>query len=89
MDCWGHGMGGWGYPLMTVTTLLFLGLVIVGIVALVRYLARADRQPVHPPAGPAADQRLAERFARGEIDEHEYRRRLDVLREQSPPPARR
>ncbi|MFI6154969.1 SHOCT domain-containing protein [Kitasatospora sp. NPDC051170] len=30
--------------------------------------------------GPAAEQVLAERFARGEIDEEEYRRRLDVLR---------
>ncbi|WP_037972432.1 SHOCT domain-containing protein [Streptomyces sp. NRRL WC-3742] len=30
--------------------------------------------------GPAPEQVLAERFARGEIDEEEYRRRLDVLR---------
>jgi putative membrane protein len=79
-------MGGWGYLLMTVTTLLFLALVIIGVVALVRYLARADRQPVRPatPAGPSPDGLLAERYARGEIDEQEYRRRLEVLREQRP-----
>ncbi|MFZ4247511.1 SHOCT domain-containing protein [Streptomyces griseoincarnatus] len=33
-----------------------------------------DRRP------PAAEQVLAERFARGEIDEDEYRRRAAVLR---------
>ncbi|MED7827284.1 SHOCT domain-containing protein [Streptomyces chiangmaiensis] len=32
---------------------------------------------------------LAERFARGEIDEEEYRRRLGVLREEPPGPAKR
>ena len=29
---------------------------------------------------PVAEQALAERFARGDIDEPEYRQRLDVLR---------
>ncbi|MDY0814474.1 SHOCT domain-containing protein [Kitasatospora purpeofusca] len=33
-----------------------------------------------PPAWPAAEQVLAERFARGEIDAEEYWHRLDVLR---------
>lgn len=40
--CWygwyGPGMGGWGYALMTVSTVLFWGLLILGIVALIRYL---------------------------------------------------
>ena len=31
--------------------------------------------------GPSPEQFLAERFARGEIDEDEYNRRLTVLRE--------
>ncbi|WP_406097584.1 SHOCT domain-containing protein [Kitasatospora purpeofusca] len=38
------------------------------------------------PAWPAAEQVLAERFARGEIDAEEYRHRLDVLRGSGGPP---
>jgi len=79
MMYWGNGMGGWGMLLMTISTLLFWGLVIAGVVALVRYAGR----PV-PQGGSTADaatpQRiLAERFARGEIDEDEYTRRLAAL----------
>jgi len=79
MMYWGNGMGGWGIALMTLSTLLFWGLVIAGIVALVRYTSRSA-----PQGGSTADtatpQRiLAERYARGEIDEEEYTRRLAVL----------
>jgi putative membrane protein len=79
MMYWGNGMGGWGMALMVVSNLLFWGLVIAGIAALVRYTGRGT-----PRSGPAADaatpQRLlAERFARGEVDEEEYTRRLQVL----------
>ncbi|MGW3077992.1 hypothetical protein [Kitasatospora sp. NPDC001132] len=35
--------------------------------------------------GPAAEQLLAERFARGEIDAEEYRHRLDTLRSANGP----
>jgi len=74
-------MSGWGYALMTVTMVVFWGLLIVGIVALVRYLSRDGRPTGAPPAQrPTPDQVLAERFARGEIDEDEYGRRLDALR---------
>ena len=80
MMYWGSGMGGWGMFLMTVTNLLFWGLLIAGIVLLVRYLGRGNHTgtPVGQPRTP--EQLLAERFARGEIDEEEYRRRLHVLR---------
>lgn len=74
----GNGMGGWGYTLMTVSMLLFWALVIYAVVALVRYLGRQDR-PV--ATRPAAEQVLAERFAHGQIDEQEYRERLDALRD--------
>ncbi len=40
---WGNGMGGWGMVLMTVSSLLFWGLVIAGIVALVRYAGRSGQ----------------------------------------------
>lgn len=50
---------------------------IYGIVALVRYTGR-DRRPVGDPG--QAEGLLAERFARSEIDDDEYRRRLSALR---------
>jgi putative membrane protein len=68
-------------------------LIAVGVLVL-RALSRPDSRlaPYGPPARrqdhdpvPAPEQLLAERFARGEIDEDEYRRRLDVLRETAGP----
>jgi putative membrane protein len=67
-------MGWWGYAGMGVGMLLFWVLLVVGIVALVRFVA-GDRQP----HAPAAEQILAARFARGEISETEYHDRLAVL----------
>jgi len=85
MFWYGDGMSGWGIALMTVSTVLFWGLVIVGIVALVRYASRSPQQTGLPQADRRApDQVLADRFARGEIDEQEYQRRLDVLLEHAP-----
>ena len=82
MMWFGDHMSGWGYALMGVGTLLFWGVIIAGIVVLVRYLSRGDAQGGARAADrpPTAEQVLAERFARGEIDEEEYRRRLDTLR---------
>jgi putative membrane protein len=80
---WGNGMDGWGFALMSVSTALFWVLVIAGTVLLVRYLG--DHRPQAPDRSPRpvdAEQILAERFARGEIDDDEYRRRLEVLRGQ-------
>jgi putative membrane protein len=82
-----HGMNGWGWGLMTVAMVLFWGLLVVGVVFLVRYLGRAPHR--HPDAWPSGggsvprsspEELLGERFARGEIDADEYRRRLDALR---------
>jgi putative membrane protein len=64
---YGYGMGGWGMALMTVSSVLFWALVIAGVVAVVRYIAR-DAQRSHPAMhGPTPQQTLAERFARGDI----------------------
>ena len=87
---YGIGMGGWGYALMAIGTILFWGAVIYGIVALVRYARRDDPQrgePAGPPA-PETERLLAERFARGEIDEDEYYQRLTSLRAAGPAAAR-
>jgi putative membrane protein len=69
---------------MSVTTVLFWGAVILGIVALVRYLGR-PAQSSDGASAPrvSAEQVLAERFARGEIDEPEYASRLAALRDRS------
>jgi putative membrane protein len=91
MYWYGSGMSGWGYALMTVSMILFWGAVIFGIVALVRYFSRSGQPPeaLPPPHSPALpqtpEQLLAERFARGEINEEEYRHRLAVLRGESQP----
>jgi len=74
---YGNEMNTWGYTLMTVSMMLFWGLIIYGLTAWGRYPARGDRSVA---ARPTAEQVLAERFARGEIDEHEYHQRLDTLR---------
>jgi putative membrane protein len=84
-DGWGWGWGGW--ILMGVVMVVFWAVVITLVVLAVRYLA-ADRGRPAPPASAQsrAEDMLAERFARGEIDDEEYRRRLTLLREhrQSP-----
>jgi putative membrane protein len=64
-------MDGWWWvmaPLMVV----FWGLVIWGVVVLFR---RVDRG-----SSASADDVLAERFARGDISEEDYRRQRDLLR---------
>jgi putative membrane protein len=76
---YGPGMNGWGYGLMTVSMVLFWALIILGVVALVRYLARGDKGPTAATTRPTPEDLLAERFARGEIDEQEYRNRLNTL----------
>lgn len=80
-----HDMGGWGYAGMMTAMVLFWVLVIVGIIALIRYTAGNPRTTSVPQMPNYSDyespeQMLAARFARGEIDETEYRHRLDVLR---------
>jgi putative membrane protein len=73
----GSGMNGWGYLLMTVSMVLFWGLVIAGVVLLVRNVGNGARQT--SVVSPTPQRVLADRFARGEIDEQEYQRRLGIL----------
>lgn len=77
MMWYGTGMNGWGIGLMVVGTILFWALVISGSVLLVRYTASATTPPPKGWASPR--QVLAERYARGEITDDEYVRRLEVL----------
>jgi len=81
---WGYDWGWGAWLAMSVMMVLFWGLVIAGIVVLVRYLtgARQGGPPAaHSDRGrPSAEELLDERFARGEIDQDEYTRRRELLR---------
>jgi putative membrane protein len=74
---YGPGMSGWGFGLMAVGTVLFWALIVLGVIAVARYLLTGGDRPLE--ARPTPEELLAERFARGEIDEEDYHRRLDVL----------
>ncbi len=74
MFWYGDHASGWGWALMSIGMVLVWGLVITGIVLLIRSVASSRNQPSQTP-----EQLLAERFARGEIDQDEYFRRLDAL----------
>ncbi len=73
----GH-MSGWGWAGMTITTLLFWAILVGAGVLLVRTSNRSSTGPLPGPR-PSPQELLAGRFARGEIDEDEYRRRLTTL----------
>ncbi|MBB3086302.1 SHOCT domain-containing protein [Geodermatophilus sabuli] len=76
---WPDHMNGWGWMATTVAMVLFWGLIVAGGVLLVRALNRRTVGPVASPDRPTPQQILAERLARGDIDEEEYRRRLAAL----------
>ncbi|MGW2380063.1 SHOCT domain-containing protein [Streptomyces lincolnensis] len=78
-----HDMTGWDWIGYATGTVLFWALLITLGVLLYRALTRVP-QPPPSDAVPPSEELLAERFARGEIDEEEYRRRLTVLRSDGP-----
>lgn len=79
---WDGNMGLWGYILMGVGFVLFWAAVITAIILFARSTGAGNRryEGVGPGSG-GAENLLAERFARGEIDESEYTSRLNVLRQ--------
>lgn len=66
------GAGGW--VVMGLMMLVFWG----GLVAVVAWLINSSRRDGPPPPR-SADELLAERFARGEIDEDEFTHRRELL----------
>jgi putative membrane protein len=81
---WDHGMNGWGYAGMAIGMVLFWTLIAVGIIALIRFSAGTSQPRMisgYQPYRESPEQLLAARFARGEIDDEEYRQRILVLRE--------
>lgn len=73
---WGHG----GYGGMWIGPLLWIGIIAVAIWAVLVLMRGGDG---YRPLGPRPDKTpreiLDDRFAKGEIDEEEYRRRREVL----------
>lgn len=81
MNGWyGDGWGGAGLMVMALMFLLFWG----GVVSLIIYLVRRghvrDMGDRFRPTHHEAERILAERFARGEIDEDEFTKRRAALR---------
>jgi len=82
MMMWYGSNGGWGgWLLMTIAMVLFWALIITAVVLIVRYLI--SQRPTDISAGSALrpEEVPADRYARGEIDDDEYRRRLALLRQ--------
>lgn len=72
MMYWGNGDWNWAaWVAMTASMVLFWGLVAWVVVTIVRRPDATHRSP---------EDLLADRFARGEIDDDEYRRRREALR---------
>ncbi|GAA2348486.1 SHOCT domain-containing protein [Streptomyces kunmingensis] len=72
---WGQDMGAWAY------TLIVMGVVFWGVLGLVAFaLLRGipNGGSHHEATLPQPERLLAQRYARGDVDEDEYRRRLAV-----------
>lgn len=72
----GWGAGGWFA--MVIMMILFWGFLVAGVV----YIVRHFNHP-HQNASPAIDraiETLKMRFAKGEMDEEEFQRRLKLLK---------
>ena len=86
MGYYGDDMGWGGWLAMSLSFVVFWGLLIALVVWVVRSL-RADtsreNQGLPPTPGSRADEVLAERFARGEIDAEEFTQRRELLRSTS------
>ena len=75
-----HGGMGWGgWLVMGLTFVLFWGAILTLVVYAVRGFRSGNDGNPPEPTTPRADDVLAERFARGEINEDEFTRRRELL----------
>lgn len=81
MMWWDHGGGDGDWLAMSLMMVVFWGLLAALVVLLVRSSRHWPAQPrvEQSPTTSGADELLAERFARGEIDENEFTRMRDLL----------
>lgn len=88
MPMWPDG-GGWvAWLIMSLSMIAFWALVIWAVLALVRSNRDAGAPPPPRYSRDDPEEILAARYAAGEIDDEEYTRRLDGLRERSSPRQR-
>jgi putative membrane protein len=86
MMMWYGSNWGWGaWSLMTVGMVAFWALVITAVVLVVRYLVTPDGAGADPLDRKSAEDLLAERYARGEIDADEYRQCVAMVSGRSAP----
>lgn len=77
----GHcGDGGWAHWVWMAETFLLWALLITAVVLVVRHLVARGGASASP-AGAREKGLLAERYARGEIDDAEYQQRMTVLQQ--------
>ncbi|WP_082817264.1 SHOCT domain-containing protein [Janibacter terrae] len=77
MGWYNDGIGWFGWILMSFSMIAFWALVVYVVVALLRF-GRTDQS--QRSRGQEAIDILDQRFARGEIEEPEYRARSEILR---------
>jgi putative membrane protein len=79
----GHcGAGGWAHWVWMAETFLLWALAITAVVLVVRHLVSQGGANASPATGPPREEGLlAERYARGEIDDADYQQRMTVLRQ--------
>ena len=80
---WWYGDGGlgWGgWLVMSLSMLVFWGLLIWGVVTLVRWSARSSSTGTDRTMPETPEQILARRLASGEISSGQYQEALDTLR---------
>ncbi len=73
---WGyrfHDVSAWGWWFMIAGMVIFWGLIIAAIIFLARRPTRSERS--------SAEDILADRYARGEIDHDEFERRRALIRQ--------
>lgn len=86
---WNDGMGNgywWWIPMMILMIAFWGGLIWMGVTLVNRGRQHGNGDVTTPPSAPqkaSAQEILAERLARGEIEPEEYRQRLDALRSTS------
>ena len=78
MMWWSDHWSWWGWLVMTVSMVIFWGLVIWAIVTVIR--SNTETRDRAAPRSLTPEDILRDRFARGEIDAEEYHARLDTLR---------
>ena len=71
----------WVFGVALIWGLFWIAVIVAVVVLVIRWLNNPARHTSSgPAAGESAEELLRRRFAAGEIDEEEFRRRLDVLR---------